>query len=176
MGSDRPKHVRALMDPSQGDPMILVVCVSLNEIPEKKKGFPWPRPGSCPKCRGPRLWFLGFARAFFDESEEGVVLRRLRCPDCKAVHRMRPAGYFRRFRAPVGSIRFSIRHRLETGPMASRLVTSKAGTLAQRPREERPGYSGPDVAPAPPRRKLRPTDRKEGDSSEPFMQSEAPVR
>ncbi len=127
MGSDRPKHVRALMDPSQGDPMILVVCVSLNEIPEKKKGFPWPRPGSCPKCGGPRLWFHGFARAFFDESEEGLVLRRLRCPDCKAVHRMRPPGYFRRFRAPVAAIRFSIRHRLETGRWPPGLSRQRQG-------------------------------------------------
>jgi len=94
--------------------MILAVCVSFNEILEKKK-FPWPRPRACPKCGGPRLWFHGFVLAYFDGFKMGVWLRRLRCPDCRAVHRMRPAGYFRRFQASVTSIRFSIRHRLETG-------------------------------------------------------------
>jgi hypothetical protein len=69
-------------------------------------------------------------------------------------------------------------HTSSTGDrsMAPVVVTSETGTMAQGHGEESPGYSGPDVARVPSRRSLRPTDRKGGDSGEPFIQSEASVR
>ena len=121
-----------------------------------------PDLSACPQCGGPRLWFHGFVRAFFDGFETGVLLRRLRCPDCKAVHRMRPAGYFKRFQSPVAAIRISIVHRIETGRWPTGSVTSKAGALVKSAHGENFGYSGLIVAPVPSRRSLRPIDLTKG--------------
>ncbi len=107
--------------------MILAVCVSLNEIHEKKKSFPWPRPKTCPKCGGPRLWFHGFVQAFFDGFKMGLWLRRLRCPDCRGIHGMRPSGRFRGFQARVTVIRVSMYHRMETGRWPPNLSRQRQG-------------------------------------------------
>jgi hypothetical protein len=34
---------------------------------------------------------------FFDEHEEGLWLKRYRCPECKAVHTVRPESHYRGF-------------------------------------------------------------------------------
>ena len=107
--------------------MIVVVCVSINEIVEKERDFSWPRPDRCPQCGGPRLWFHGFVSAFFDGFTVAVWLRRVRCPDCRAVHRMRPAGYFKRFQASVVVIRACIVRRLTTGRWLSGLSRQRQG-------------------------------------------------
>ena len=42
---------------------------------------------------------------------QGLLLRRFRCPDCGCIIRMKPKGYFRRFQAPIHTIRSClIRH------------------------------------------------------------------
>ena len=107
--------------------MIVAVCVSINEIQEKGRDFPWPRPDHCPKCLGERLWFHGFVLALFDGLAMGVWLRRVRCPDCKGVHRMTPGGYFRRFQAPVAMVRACIVMRVETGRWPSGLSRQRQG-------------------------------------------------
>ena len=43
------------------------------------------------------------------------MLRRLRCSCCRAVHRLKPAGYWRRFRSPITEITQAIFHRSESG-------------------------------------------------------------
>ncbi len=70
----------------------------------------------------------------------------------------------------------TIFHRSSSGDrsVAPRLVASKAGALESRSDGEDFGRSGPVVAPAPSYSSLRPTDRKGGDSGEPFIQSEVP--
>ncbi|CAO0821743.1 hypothetical protein DFAR_250001 [Desulfarculales bacterium] len=45
---------------------------------------------------------------YFDEAPKTIWLRRFRCPDCQAVIRLRPRGYWSRFQAPVETIRQSL--------------------------------------------------------------------
>lgn len=95
--------------------MILFVCVSLKEIVKRGRDFSWPKPERCPRCGGNRLWGHGFVEALFDGCPGWVWLRRYRCPECRCVLRMRPAGYFKRFQASSDAIRASIAMRLESG-------------------------------------------------------------
>ena len=95
--------------------MILSLCVSIKEIVERGRDFPWPRPESCPRCRSDRVWGHGYVGALFDGFLGQVFLKRWRCPDCRCVMRVRPDGYFNRFQAPVRQIRSSIALRLRTG-------------------------------------------------------------
>ena len=95
--------------------MIIYVCVKLNEILEKGRGYPWPKPEACPKCGRYKVWGHGFVEAFFDGFDVGLPLRRYRCPDCKTVIRMRPREFFSRFQAPIAKIRSSISNRAENG-------------------------------------------------------------
>jgi len=40
--------------------------------------------------------------------QEGLLLKRYRCPVCGTVIRVRPKGYFRRFQSPINTILKSI--------------------------------------------------------------------
>ena len=95
--------------------MILSLCVSIKEIVERGRDFPWPRPECCPRCRSDRVWGHGFAGSLFDGFLGQVLLKRWRCPDCRCVMKARPHGYFDRFQAPIATIRSSIACRLKTG-------------------------------------------------------------
>lgn len=95
--------------------MIVFLCVSIKEIVERGRDFPWPRPESCPRCEGHRIWCHGFVPAFFDGFSGQVLLRRYRCPECKCVMRARPSDYFERVQASVETVRSSIAFRLENG-------------------------------------------------------------
>jgi len=93
--------------------MIFSVLVSIKEIVERGRDFPWPRPAVCPRCEGHRVWGHGFVTAFFDGFAGEVFLRRYRCPECRCVMRARPSGYFERLQSSVEKIRSSIAFRLE---------------------------------------------------------------
>ncbi len=93
--------------------MVLFQEVSVNELIAQKKRFPWQRP-HCPLC-GTLCWWHGFVEAFFSMFPNGVFIRRCFCPGCKSVHRLKPAGYFRRFRWSKSEIRKAIETRQETG-------------------------------------------------------------
>jgi hypothetical protein len=95
--------------------MIFSVLVSIKEIVERGRDFPWPRPQMCPRCEGHRVWCHGFVTAFFDGFSEQVFLRRYRCPECRCVMRARPSGYFERVQASIETVRSSIAFRLEYG-------------------------------------------------------------
>lgn len=82
---------------------------------ELERSFPWPRPARCPRCGSVRLWGHGFVPAYFDEVPELVWLKRYRCPACRAVIRLRPQGYWRRFQASVEAIRHSLSRKLGHG-------------------------------------------------------------
>jgi hypothetical protein len=93
--------------------MVLAEEVSVNELVLQGKSFPWKRP-NCPHC-GMLCWWHGFVLAFFSMLPGGVFIRRCRCPHCRSVHRLKPSGYFRRFRWSQVEIRSSIETRQETG-------------------------------------------------------------
>lgn len=95
--------------------MIIFVVASLKEIFRLKTQFPWPRPEICKRCQSSRVWKHGFVIAFFDGFSKGILIRRFRCNDCRCVMRMRPAGYFPRFQAPVETIRSSLEHKIHQG-------------------------------------------------------------
>jgi len=92
--------------------LVLFVSVNVKDVAEQGRLFQWNKPRFCPKCHS-KLWWHGFVLAYFACCPEPVLLRRLRCSKCRAVHRLRPAGYFRRFRSSVREISQSIKHRNE---------------------------------------------------------------
>ena len=53
--------------------------------------------------------------AYFACWPDPIYLRRLRCPGCGAVHRLKPAGYFPRFRSSICEIQKVIEHRCRRG-------------------------------------------------------------
>lgn len=89
------------------------LCVKT--LVRKGKAFHWPRPSRCDRCGGLRLWGHGYVPAFFDGIETLVYLKRYRCPDCRAVYRMKPVGYWPRFWVPMARIKQCLFHRLRTG-------------------------------------------------------------
>ncbi len=95
--------------------LVIFVRAKVKQIFRMGKDYLWSRPKGCPRCKGNRLWGHGYVLAYFDGFSDGIYLRRYRCPDCGCVIRLRPAGYFARFQAPIADIRFRILHRLQTG-------------------------------------------------------------
>lgn len=93
--------------------MVIPVDVDVNEIARFGRDFFWQKPSCCPCC-GAGLWWHGFVLAFFDHLNQGVFLRRLRCPCCGAVHRLRPKAYWSRFRSSIQTIRQTIISRIKT--------------------------------------------------------------
>jgi glutaredoxin len=93
--------------------MVLASEVSVNELVAQGKNFPWTRP-RCPHCRE-WCWWHGFVLAFFSMIPAGVYIRRCFCPHCKSVHRLKPVGYFRRFRWSQAEIRGAVETRQDTG-------------------------------------------------------------
>lgn len=94
--------------------MVLSVAADVNEIARLGINFPWVKPAGCPRC-GQSLWWHGFVPAYFSCLAEAVLLRRLRCPCCRSVHRLKPAGYWRRFRSSITLITQTISHRSDSG-------------------------------------------------------------
>ena len=91
--------------------MILIVDACVKKIFRLGRSFPWPRPQNCPRCGG-RIWGHGFTGSYFDGFNEPLWLKRYRCPDCRAIIKLRPKGYWPRFQATIDTIRRSISHRL----------------------------------------------------------------
>ena len=111
--SSAPKH-RRICAPERNKFMIVAVQTFLKDIVEKGKSYPWQKPPVCPKCKGRRVWGHGFVLAYFDGYEEGLYLRRYRCPDCGCVIRMKPEGFFKRFRVCLQTIRSSVCERVKS--------------------------------------------------------------
>lgn len=89
--------------------LILYLSVDCNEILTHGKAVHWPRPRRCPRCSGRRLWGHGFVERYFDGVPRRIPLKRWRCPDCHAVHTVRPDRYWRRFLAEREAILASLR-------------------------------------------------------------------
>ena len=122
--------------------MIIYVSAMIKEIFSLGKRYPWPRPKQCPCCAGRRVWGHGFVLALFDGFDEGLWLRRFRCPLCGCVVRLRPEGYLSRFQASVESIRLSLSHRLEKGRWPPFLSRSRQGHWMRALRRKSEAYLG----------------------------------
>jgi transposase-like protein len=84
--------------------LILYFAVDVKRLYELGKGYPWQKPARCPVCRSDRLWGHGFVRRYFEPFEQPVWIKRYRCPDCGAVHTMRPDTYLEGLRYPLAVI------------------------------------------------------------------------
>lgn len=94
--------------------MVLPVEIDVNSLARLGRNFPWEKPPSCPCCQG-TLWWHGFVPAYLGGLLVAVFLRRLYCPYCKSVHRLRPVDHWRRFQSAIPTIRESIAHREQHG-------------------------------------------------------------
>ena len=92
--------------------VILVISVDIlvNQIALLGKNFPWRKPSCCPRC-GSGLWWHGFVLAWFEPLDQAVFIRRLRCPACHSVHRLRPRSYWPRCRSPIEVVKSVLGHR-----------------------------------------------------------------
>lgn len=53
--------------------------------------------------------------ACFDGIDAAVPLKRYRCCNCRCIIKLRPVGYFKRFQAPIETIRTGIDSMVSTG-------------------------------------------------------------
>ena len=95
--------------------MILYCDLDVKLLEQMAEKYPWPRPPGCPRCRSPRLWGHGYVRRYFDEFSQALCLRRYRCPDCGAVHTLRPHLYDRRFQVIWFTIFLSLLQKIVLG-------------------------------------------------------------
>lgn len=95
--------------------MVIFFSVVLKDLLEKGRDYPWPKPAACPRCGACRLWGHGYIGCYFDGFYQALLIKRYRCPDCRCVIRCRPRGYFKRFQAPIDTIRKSILRKTENG-------------------------------------------------------------
>ena len=85
-------------------PLIVYLSVDITAVSSLGKAYRWPRLRRCPSCRGHRLWGHGYVERYFDGSADALWMKRWRCPECHAVHTMRPDTHWRGFWADRHSI------------------------------------------------------------------------
>jgi hypothetical protein len=95
--------------------LILYFDIDVKLLEQMGEGYPWPRPPWCPRCRSPRLWGHGYVGRFFDGFEKALLLKRYRCPDCGAVHTLRPQFHDRRFQVIWFTIFLSLLKKITHG-------------------------------------------------------------
>ena len=105
--------------------MIKFIEANLYEIRDKGRDYPWKRPDKCLKCNNYKVWGHGFVEAWFDGFENPLLLKRYRCPICGCVICYRPTGYFKRFQAPIQTIRDCISCHFNTGKWPGNLSRTR---------------------------------------------------
>jgi hypothetical protein len=94
--------------------LVIHVSINVNQLAALGREFLWPPKPPCPACNQP-LWWHGFVLAYLACFAQAVFLRRLYCPHCGAVHRLRPDSHWRRFQSPIATIEEVIAHRQGRG-------------------------------------------------------------
>jgi len=95
--------------------MIVKVKADIKKIFKLGKKYKWQKPARCLHCKEPTLWGHGFVLSFFDGFDQGLYLKRYRCPYCHTVFKLKPFGYFKRFQADIKLIFSSILNRIYKG-------------------------------------------------------------
>jgi hypothetical protein len=95
--------------------LILYFDIDVKLLEQKGEKYPWPRPPWCPRCQSPRMWGHGYVRRYFDDFAQALCLKRYRCPDCGAVHTLRPHLYDRRFQVIWFAIFLSLLQKITLG-------------------------------------------------------------
>lgn len=83
--------------------MILYQNICLETLVEAGKYFKWKRPESCKRC-GSKLWGHGFVSGYLVAVAVLLYYKRYRCPVCRLVITLKPAGYWRYFRSSINEI------------------------------------------------------------------------
>lgn len=89
-------------------PLILYLSVDFTELQTHEKGYRWPRPKQCLRCKGNRIWGHGYVRRFFDGVADTLWMKRWRCPECGTVYTVRPFSHWRGFWADRETILSSL--------------------------------------------------------------------
>jgi len=105
--------------------MVIFFSVILKDLLSQGRDYPFPKPAGCPRCEGFRLWGHGFVSAYFDGYDQPFCLKRYRCPDCRCVLRLRPEGYFKRFQAPITTIRTAVALKARSGKWIAGISRSR---------------------------------------------------
>lgn len=100
--------------------LILHFEVEFKTLERLGKEYPWLRLECCPRCGGRRIWGHGYVLRYFDGQEEGLWMKRYRCPSCRAIHTARPTSHWRGFWAPWREILVSLLHKLKKGRWLSK--------------------------------------------------------
>lgn len=95
--------------------MIIYICGLLKDIFKQGRKYPWPRPGSCPRCGHARVWGHGYVDSWFDGYNKAIELKRYRCPCCGCVIRLRPSSHLSRFQVSTQKIRRTLSIRIKIG-------------------------------------------------------------
>lgn len=95
--------------------LVVYVSVNLHELSRLGKKYPWPKPETCQKCSGFRLWGHGYVKRYFDGFETLFWIKRYRCPDCGSVHTLRPDSHRRRIQAAYFLVLASILAKILAG-------------------------------------------------------------
>ena len=122
--------------------LILFISAKIKEIFRLGREYPWPRPEICPGCRQSGVWGHGYVQGYFDGFDEGIYLKRYRCPGCGCVIRLRPKGYFSRFQAPIDAIRSSLSRRIRHGRWPPGVSRSRQGHWLRALRRKISAYLG----------------------------------
>lgn len=93
--------------------MIILVDVDVNLVAQLGRKYPWIK-SACPCC-GHAMWWHGFVPVWLSFLAEAVLFRRLYCPACHTVHRLRPSSHWRRFQSSIETITQAMVHRAEHG-------------------------------------------------------------
>lgn len=108
-------HLSRRISQSRSVCLVLSVSVDFNLLRSPGKTYPWERPARCPRCRGLHLWGHGYVARYFDGEPERLWMKRWRCPECNAVHAMRPSTHWRRFLSPGWLILVSLLQKVLQG-------------------------------------------------------------
>ena len=91
--------------------LIVYLSVDCTAVSTLGKAFLWRRLRKCPRCRGSRVWGHGYVERYFDGVHRALWMKRWRCPDCHAVHTMRPDSHWRGFWADRSTILGSLKRK-----------------------------------------------------------------
>jgi len=109
------QHVFPGHPPLHGPLLVLHFRAEVKRLAEEGKRYPWPRPARCPRCRGRRLWVHSYVPRYFEGYFQPIWTIKYRCADCAAVHTLRPASFWPRFRYSIRTILRALRHKILHG-------------------------------------------------------------
>lgn len=106
---------RPKIDAPQLKKIILYCAIELQKLQELGKTYPWKKPRYCPGCRSKRLWGHGTVIRYFYGYDEGLYLKRWRCPECGSIHTVRPETHQSRHQYTQEIIRKALAYKLAVG-------------------------------------------------------------